>query len=125
LSEADTIFAAARGKRSNLGLAVAGAVLSAVSCALVFYTAGAEPYIFFRWSDFVLNVALGAVVFVLFVTWGISCVRTVWRTPRRGALAATLVCASVLWTAINLFYLSGVVYGYTQDLRNPRLRALR
>jgi len=118
LSDADA------SKRSILGLTLSGAVLSAVSFVLVFYSAGAEPFISFRWSEFALNVGLGMVIFLLFASWGVACVRSFRAAPRR-SLGTVLLCASVLWTAINLFYLGSAVYGYEQDMTNPRLRALR
>jgi hypothetical protein len=105
--------------------AVSGVVLSAFSFALFVYTAGAEPYIYFRWSDLALNCGLGAILFVLFVAWAVACVRSFQRSASRGSLAKALLCASLLWTAINLFYLGNVISGYPQDMNNPRLRALR
>jgi hypothetical protein len=63
--------------------------------------------------------------FLAFASWGVACVRHVRRSARRGWLAKLLVCACLLWTALNLFYLGSTVYGYEQDMTNPRLRALR
>jgi len=113
------------GQRTKRWLAVTGAVLSAVSFALVFYAAGEEPFVFFRWSELALNVGLCGVVFALFASWGVACVRNFQRTPSRTVLGTVLLCASVSWTALNLFYLGSSVYGYAQDMTNPSLRALR
>lgn len=125
MAEAGTIVDVTHYKRSYRRLVVSGVVLSAGSCALVLYTGGAEPFIVFHWSDLALNVGLGTVAFALFTSWAVACVRNYRRAPRRRALATGLLCASVLWSAINLFYLGATIYGYAVDMNNPRLRVLR
>lgn len=119
------VAAGARSTRSKYWPAVSGVVLSALSFALVLYTAGAEPYIDFRWSDLALNVGLGTILFASFAVWGVACTRNFQRAPRRSSLLKVLLCASLLWAAINLFYLGNTIYGYAEDMRNPRLHALR
>ena len=118
-------MASARAAGSKCELAVSGAVLSALSFLVVFYSAAEEPFLAFRWCDFALNVGLGMVIFVAFASWGVACVRHFRRLAGRSWLAKLLVCACVLWTALNLFYLGTSVWGYAQDMSNPRLRALR
>jgi len=118
LSQADA------SKRSVLGRTLSGALLSAASLALVVYSASAEPFVSFQWSEFALNVGLGLVIFLLFASWGVACVRSLRKAPRR-SLGSVLLGACVLWTAVNLFYLGSTIYGYGQDMTNPRLRALR
>lgn len=116
---------AERGAAGQYQLAFSGFVLSVLSFLLVFYTAGEEPYLVFRWPDCALNVGVGAILFVAFAAWGFACVRHFQRLPRRSWLAKALVCACLLWSAINLFYLGNVIYGYRQDMTNPILRQLR
>lgn len=117
--------AIAPGARSLLQLAASGVLLSALSFPLVLYAAREEPFFVFRWSDLVLIMGLGTLVCATFVGWGVACVRGYRRTARRGALAKLLVCSSVLWTAINLFYLGTAIYGYPQDLTNPNFGPFR
>lgn len=110
-------LAGTRGAALKYRLALSGLALSALSFALVFYSACEEPYPVFRWSDFALNVVLGTVLCALFAAWVVACVRRLRRAPRR-ALGKWLASACVLWTGINLFYLATMVYGYAQDLTN-------
>lgn len=117
--------ASVRAAGSKYELAVGGAVLSALSFLVVFYAAAEEPFLVFRWSDFALNVGLGTVIFVAFASWGVACVRSFRRSPRRSLGTVLLVCACALWTAMNLFYLGNVIYGYRQDMTNPLLQHLR
>ncbi len=109
----------APSKRSRHWLAASGVALSALSFQLVLYTASEEPFSIFRWSDLTLIVGLGALVCVLFAVWAIACVRRFQRAARRRPRATVWVCATVLWTAINLFYLGDSMYAYVEDLRNP------
>ena len=113
-----------RGERSRFRLLTSGFVLSALSFATVLYTAGAEPFLVFRWFDLVLNVGLGTLLFALFAIWAARCVRHL-RTPHPSAGRTLLACACVLWTAVNLFYLGTTVYGYGQDMTNPTLHPVR
>jgi hypothetical protein len=103
--------------RSHYGLVSSGLVLTAVSIVLVVHTAGEEPYVVFRASDFVENVIGGGLLCVLFAAWAIACVRYALLAPR--ALRTLFATGCVLWTVINLFYLGTMVYGYHQDLNNP------
>ncbi len=100
-------------------LAVSGAALSALSIVIILYTASAEPFTVFRSSDLVLIGVLGAIVSALFVSFAVACVRGYLRVPRPSRLAKVLVCASVLWTAINLVCLGISIRAYFQDLTNP------
>ena len=124
MTDGDPKAGAAHGKPSNHWLAVAGVALSALSCALHLYAAGAEPFIAFSWRDLALNVGLATVLFGLFALWAMACVRNFRRGPRP-LLANGLLGVSVLWAAIHLFYLGATIYGYAQDMNNPILRALR
>lgn len=117
--------AAVQGRPSMRWLVLSGLGLSAMSWVLVFWAADAEPFISFRWSEFALNVGLGTLLFVLFAIWGVACVRNLRRRAGGGTATTGLVCASVLWTLVHLFYLGTGVYGYLADMNNPRLRALR
>ena len=94
--------------------------MSLLSFVLLLFTASEEPFFVFRWSELGLVVGVGGVVFVLFGIWAVACVREFRRSPRRSALGKGLVSACVLWAALNLFYLGSSVYGYGQDLTNPR-----
>jgi len=98
-----------------------GALLSALSLALVLYSGSAEPFIVFRWYEFVLIGGIGTIVVLLFAGWAVALVHGFISAPRRSALTTVLACASILWTGINLFYLGDSIRGYAQDLRNPRL----
>ena len=102
-----------------------GLALSGLSYALVAYAAGAEPFIVFRWSDLVLNVGLGTVLFALFAACCVACLRNYRNAPRRRTIAKGLLGVSVVWAALNLFYLGATIYGYAQDMNNPVLSALR
>jgi 4-hydroxybenzoate polyprenyltransferase len=62
---------------------------------------------------------------VSFAAWAFASLRDFQRAASRNSLAKVLLCASLLWAAINLFYLGNSIYGYAADMRNPRLRALR
>jgi hypothetical protein len=115
---------AERDARSPVQLLASGLVLSALSFALVLYTAAEEPYVWFRWCDLVLNVVLGALLMAAFATWAILCVRRL-RAQRSSVGRTLLAGACVLWTAINLLYLGEMIYGYGQDMRNPLLHQLR
>lgn len=117
--------AIADSKRSTQWLAVGGVALSGLSYALVAYSADAEPFIVFRWSDLALNVGLGTVLFALFAAWGVACLGNYRDAPRRRTRAKGLLGASIVWAALNLFYLGATIYGYAQDMNNPILRALR
>jgi len=64
---------------------------------------------------------LGALLCAAFTAWAVVCVRRLPRAPPARGLGTSLACACLLWTAINLFYLGNMVYGYAQDLTNPRL----
>ncbi|HET7538452.1 MAG TPA: hypothetical protein VFK05_01225 [Polyangiaceae bacterium] len=110
--------------RGSLQLVATGLVLSALSYALVLYTAGKEPYFAFRCCDLVLNVVLGAVLCAAFAAWAIACIRRL-RARHGSAVRTLLLCACVLWTAINLLYLGNMIYGYGQDMSNPRLHPPR
>jgi len=100
-----------------------GALLSALSLALVLYSGSAEPFIVFRWYELVLIGGIGTIVVLLFAGWAVALVRGFIRAPRRSPRTTVLACASILWTGINLFYLGDSIRGYAQDLRNPRLPA--
>jgi len=91
-------------------------VLSAV---IVLHTANEEPFTVFRWSDLAV-IALGGLVFALFVGFAVAGVRRYLSTPPPTALARLAVGASLIWTAINLFYLGVSICGYFQDLTNPQ-----
>ena len=112
-----------RVTRSHYGLVSSGLVLSALSIALVVHTAGEEPYFVFRASDFVENVVVGGLLCVSFTAWAVVCVRYALRAPR--ALRTLFATACVLWTVINLFYLTTTIYGYQHDLSNPLLHPVR
>lgn len=116
---ADAAESAAGVEHSRYRLVSSGLVLSALSFALVLYAAGEEPFFVFRWCDLALNVLAGAVVFVLFATWAVLCVRK-FRAPPVSTRRTLFACACVLWTAINLFYLGGMIYGYGQDMTHPQ-----
>lgn len=111
--------AKARSTPPSPWLAVSGVALSALSLVILIYTSSEEPFHVFRWSDLFLVAVLGGIVFALFVSFAVAAVRGYRRSPHPGALAKLFVCASVLWTAINLFYLGFFIYGYFQDLTNP------
>jgi multisubunit Na+/H+ antiporter MnhB subunit len=115
----------ARGSALKYQLAFSGVVLSALSFALVLCSASEEPFFSFRCSELALNVVLAGLVFVLFASWAVACLLYFRSEPGRGWLARLLVGACVLWSAINLFYLGTSIYGYRQDLRNPRLHRER
>ena len=95
-------------------------MLSALSVGIILYTATEEPFMVFRASDLVLIAVLGSVVFALFVAFAVACVRGYRRLPRPSTLAKLLLGGSVLWTTLNLLYLGGSIYGYFEDLVNPR-----
>jgi hypothetical protein len=107
-----------------LRLGASGFALSSASFLVVLFTASEEPFFVFRWSELVLVVGLGGGVLVLFVLWALACVREFRHSPRRSALGTVLVSACLLWTALNLFYLGESVYGYGQDMTDPRLRSV-
>lgn len=95
-------------------------MLSALSLGIIFYTAEEEPFMVFRPSDLVLIAVLGGLVFALFVAFAVACVRSYRRQPHPSALSKALLSTAMLWTALNLFYLGESIYGYFQDLVNPR-----
>ena len=112
--------AAAPSPRRWQWLGASGVTLSALSFAIVFYTASEEPFVALRWSELSLIFGLGAPVFALFVVWAAACVRSFRHAGRMAPL-----CASVLWAAINLLYLGESIYSYAEDLANPDFGPLR
>jgi hypothetical protein len=109
---------AAAGSHSKSWRVASCVALSGSSFVLCLYTAEVEPFVVFRWSDLALNLGLGAMLFVLFAAWAFAGVRTFRRAPRRSSLFTVVLGASLLWTAINLFYLGNVIYGYAWDLHH-------
>lgn len=111
--------------RGRYHLIPSGLALSAVSFTILVYMASEEPFFAFRSSDCLLIVGGGSVVCALFVVWAGACVRHLRRSARPRGIIALYSTACVLWTVLNLFYVGSMIYGYRQDLTNPRLHVPR
>jgi hypothetical protein len=113
---------ALRGGRLGPWLWASGLSLSTLSFAVVVYAASEEPFFSIQWLDVIVIFGLGGVVFASFLIWIASCAYAYLRTPRKAPVVSLLLCACIVCTGLNLFYLGESAYRYVQDLRDALAR---